>query len=76
MLRGMRYHPVDVEATVTRCHRNVCEAAVFTWTNLLVVIAELDGAETDALDIVPAVTSAVLEVGELGKMKFPGFFGF
>ena len=25
MLRGMRYHPVDIENTVTRCHRSICE---------------------------------------------------
>ena len=25
LLRGMRYHPVDIENTVTRCHRSICE---------------------------------------------------
>jgi hypothetical protein len=25
MLRGMRYHPVDIEATVSRAHRKICE---------------------------------------------------
>jgi hypothetical protein len=35
---------------------------VFTWTNLLVVVAELDGGENEALDLVPLVTNAVLEV--------------
>ncbi|EZA60306.1 Disco-interacting protein [Ooceraea biroi] len=35
--------------------------AVFTWTNLLVVVVELDGNESEALDLVALVTSAVLE---------------
>jgi hypothetical protein len=34
---------------------------VFTWTNLLVVVAELDGNESEALDLVPLVTNTVLE---------------
>jgi hypothetical protein len=25
MLRGMRYHPVDIEATVLRAHKKICE---------------------------------------------------
>lgn len=36
-------------------------SAVFTWTNLLVVVVELDGLEQDALDLVALVTSVVLE---------------
>ena len=36
-------------------------SAVFTWTNLLVVVVELDGSENEALDLVPLVTNAVLE---------------
>lgn len=36
-------------------------SAVFTWNHLLVAIAECLGGETEALDLVPAVTSAVLE---------------
>uniref|UniRef100_A0A158Q7U2 AMP-binding domain-containing protein n=1 Tax=Elaeophora elaphi TaxID=1147741 RepID=A0A158Q7U2_9BILA len=59
MLRGMRYHPVDIEATVIRAHRKISECAVFTWTHLLVVVAETEKSE--ALDLVPAITSAVLE---------------
>ena len=39
----------------------VCFSAVFTWTNLLVVVVELDGKESEALDLVPLVTNAVLE---------------
>ncbi|CAH1788578.1 unnamed protein product [Owenia fusiformis] len=61
MLRGMRYHPIDVETSVVRCHRKICESAVFTWTNLLVVVVELDGNENEALDLVPLVTNVVLE---------------
>ncbi|EDO28946.1 predicted protein, partial [Nematostella vectensis] len=26
MLRGMRYHPVDIENTVIRCHKHICES--------------------------------------------------
>lgn len=36
-------------------------SAVFTWTNLLVVVVELDGSEQEALDLVPMVTNVVLE---------------
>ncbi|XP_075229172.1 disco-interacting protein 2 isoform X3 [Lycorma delicatula] len=61
MLRGMRYHPIDIENSVMRCHKKIAECAVFTWTNLLVVVVELDGNESEALDLVPLVTSAVLE---------------
>uniref|UniRef100_A0A2C9JSP8 DMAP1-binding domain-containing protein n=1 Tax=Biomphalaria glabrata TaxID=6526 RepID=A0A2C9JSP8_BIOGL len=61
MLRGMRYHPIDIEMTVQRSHRKICECAVFTWTNLLVVVVELDGNENEALDLVPLVTNVVLE---------------
>ena len=38
-----------------------CYSAVFTWTNLLVVVVELDGNENEALDLVPLVTNVVLE---------------
>ena len=58
---GMRYHPIDIETSVLRCHRSICECAVFTWTNLLVVVVELDGSENEALDLIPLVTNAVLE---------------
>ena len=34
---------------------------MFTWTNLLVVVVELDGNENEALDLVPLVTNVVLE---------------
>ncbi|XP_060007133.1 disco-interacting protein 2 homolog A isoform X6 [Lagenorhynchus albirostris] len=37
------------------------DSAVFTWTNLLVVVVELDGLEQDALDLVALVTNVVLE---------------
>uniref|UniRef100_A0A915E6R1 AMP-dependent synthetase/ligase domain-containing protein n=1 Tax=Ditylenchus dipsaci TaxID=166011 RepID=A0A915E6R1_9BILA len=61
MLRGMRYHPVDIETTVIRSHKRIIESAVFTWTHLLVVVAETDAPEAEALDLVPAITSSVLE---------------
>ncbi|CAG0885580.1 unnamed protein product [Cyprideis torosa] len=64
-LRGMRYHPIDIESTVLRCHKKIAESAVFTWTNLLVVVVELDGPESEALDLVPSVTSAVLNEHQL-----------
>lgn len=34
---------------------------MFTWTHLLVVVAETESTEAEALDLVPAITSAVLE---------------
>ncbi|KHN79066.1 Disco-interacting protein 2 -like protein C [Toxocara canis] len=61
MLRGMRYHPVDIEASVIRAHKKITECAVFTWTHLLVVVSETEGSEMEALDLIPAITSAVLE---------------
>ena len=42
----------------------ILSSAVFTWTNLLVVVAELDGGENEALDLVPLVTNVVLEVSD------------
>ncbi|KAM9485890.1 disco-interacting protein 2 homolog A isoform 4-T4 [Salvelinus alpinus] len=60
-LRGMRYHPIDIETSVIRSHKSIAECAVFTWTNLLVVVVELSGSEQEALDLVPLVTNVVLE---------------
>uniref|UniRef100_H3D0J9 AMP-dependent synthetase/ligase domain-containing protein n=1 Tax=Tetraodon nigroviridis TaxID=99883 RepID=H3D0J9_TETNG len=60
-LRGMRYHPIDIETSIIRTHKSITECAVFTWTNLLVVVVELDGSEQEALDLVPLVTNVVLE---------------
>lgn len=34
MLRGMRYHPVDIEATVIRAHRKISEWLVLLFNNL------------------------------------------
>ncbi|XP_049292779.1 disco-interacting protein 2 isoform X8 [Anopheles funestus] len=64
-LRGMNYHPIDIENSVLRCHKKIAECAVFTWTNLLVVVVELDGNESEALDLVPLVTNTVLEEHQL-----------
>uniref|UniRef100_A0A914GXB6 AMP-dependent synthetase/ligase domain-containing protein n=1 Tax=Globodera rostochiensis TaxID=31243 RepID=A0A914GXB6_GLORO len=61
MLRGMRFHPVDIELSVARAHRRIDESCVFTWTHLLVVVAETHAPEAEALDLVPAITSALLE---------------
>ncbi|KAG9508602.1 Disco-interacting protein 2, partial [Fragariocoptes setiger] len=61
ILRGLRYHPCDIENSVMRCHKKVAECAVFTWQNLLVVVVELDGDDAEALDLVPLVTNCVLE---------------
>ena len=36
-------------------------SAVFTWTKLLVVVTELGADERAALDIVPVITSSLLE---------------
>uniref|UniRef100_A0AAY4EUH5 DMAP1-binding domain-containing protein n=1 Tax=Denticeps clupeoides TaxID=299321 RepID=A0AAY4EUH5_9TELE len=60
-LRGMRYHPIDIETSVIRAHKSIMECAVFPWTNLLVVVVELEGSEQEALDLVPLVTNAILE---------------
>jgi hypothetical protein len=42
-------------------YRWVMCSSVFTWTNLLVVVVELDGNENEALDLIPLVTNVVLE---------------
>ncbi|MCI4390702.1 hypothetical protein PGIGA_G00125770 [Pangasianodon gigas] len=60
-LRGMQYHPIDIETSIIRTHKSITECAVFTWTKLLVVVVELDGSEQEALDLVPMVTNVVLE---------------
>jgi len=61
LIKGLRYHPVDIETSVIRSHKGICECAVFTWTNLLVVVVELDADEKEALDVVPLVTNVILE---------------
>lgn len=61
MLRGLRYHPIDIEISVMRCSKKVAECAVFNWTNHLVVVVELDGDDSEALDLVPLITNIVLE---------------
>lgn len=48
-------------SAVHLCDRLSPCSAVFTWTNLLVVVVELDGLEQDALDLVALVTNVVLE---------------
>lgn len=40
-------------------------SAVFTWTNLLVVVVELEANENEALDVVPLITNIVLEEHQL-----------
>ncbi|KAK2905346.1 hypothetical protein Q8A67_007145 [Cirrhinus molitorella] len=60
-LRGMRYHHIDIETSVIRSHKSIAECAVFTWTNLLVVVVELEGSEQEALALVALVTNVVLE---------------
>ena len=44
---------------------HLSRSAVFTWTNLLVVVVELDADESEALDVVPLVTSSVLNEQQL-----------
>ena len=46
---------------ITVTHFRFCFSAVFTWTNLLVVVVELDADEKEALDVVPLVTNVILE---------------
>ncbi|KAJ8336600.1 hypothetical protein SKAU_G00378200 [Synaphobranchus kaupii] len=60
-LRGMRYHPIDIETSVIRTHKSITECAVFTWTNLLVVVVELDGFRTRSPGPGSLVTNVVLE---------------
>ena len=40
----------------------LCFSAVFTWSNLLVAVVELESsADNEAVDVIPLVTSSVLE---------------
>eukprot|EP00731_Ephydatia_muelleri_P020168 Em0012g993a len=65
IIKGARYHPSDIEASVVRCSRSIVSSAVFTSNNLLVVVAELKGEENEALDIVPLITTALVEEQQL-----------
>jgi len=58
---GMRYHPIDIENSVVRSTNKINHCAVFHSTNLLVVVVELNTDESHALDLVPMVTSVILE---------------
>ncbi|CAL8239285.1 unnamed protein product [Gadus morhua 'NCC'] len=61
-LRGMRYHPIDIGTSViASVTQSIAECAVFTCTNLLVVLGELEGSEQEALDLVALVTNVVLK---------------
>ena len=53
--------PRGAPRTSPALQRRLSSSAVFTWTNLLVVVVELDGLEQDALDLVALVTNVVLE---------------
>jgi len=37
MLRGMRYHPIDIENSVVRSHRNICEWSATVTASLCVI---------------------------------------
>ena len=58
-----------VEGMTRIVYRSHCfsffSSAVFTSNKLLVVVAELMGNEEDALDIVPVITTALLEEHQL-----------
>ena len=54
-------HPDRMESLQLYSDASFSSSAVFTWTNLLVVVVELDGSEQEALDLVPLVTNVVLE---------------
>ena len=45
-------------------------SAVFTWTKLLVVVAELGADERAALDIVPVITSSLLEEHQVSTIPY------
>jgi len=37
MLRGMRYHPTDIENTIVRCHPKICEWLASSVREVLIV---------------------------------------
>jgi len=47
-----------IQCVHVRC---CCISAVFTWSNLLVAVVELESTENEAADVIPLVTSAVVE---------------
>uniref|UniRef100_A0A667ZBN9 Disco-interacting protein 2 homolog Ba n=1 Tax=Myripristis murdjan TaxID=586833 RepID=A0A667ZBN9_9TELE len=51
-LRGLRYHPIDIETSVSRAHRSIAERYNFLYTTFIC---------QEALDLVPLVTNVVLE---------------
>ena len=59
MFTCTNYNPITIIPLLN--YSNAIFSAVFTWTNLLVVVVELDGNENEALDLVPLVTNCVLE---------------
>ena len=38
-----------------------CCSAVFTWTNLLVAVVELQTTDCEAADVIPLITNTILE---------------
>ncbi|XP_063679406.1 disco-interacting protein 2 homolog C-like isoform X7 [Bolinopsis microptera] len=60
-LRGMRYYPIDIESTISRCTQRITNSAVFTWQQLLVAVVEYSGPESEAMNVIPLVTSSVAE---------------
>ncbi|XP_065322738.1 disco-interacting protein 2 homolog C-like [Gordionus sp. m RMFG-2023] len=74
IIRGMRFHPIDIEQTIIKSHKKAGQCGIFTWPSnpdLLVVVIELRHAFSPtnsntsstnyALDLVPAATTALLE---------------
>ena len=53
------------DSSTSHFFSHLSRSAVFTWTNLLVVVVELDADESEALDVVPLVTSSVLNEQQL-----------
>jgi len=38
ILRGMRYHPIDIENSVMRCHRKIAEWYILRFTIIILII--------------------------------------
>jgi hypothetical protein len=38
VLRGMRYHPIDIENTVMRCHQKIAEWSVANFIKLVFLL--------------------------------------
>ena len=60
LLRGMRYHPIDIENSTIRCHKKICEWCVVVVAVVAVVVVAVMAV---AVVVVAVMLVAVVAVG-------------